>query len=73
MKTVVKGEMLILMPENAAEAAALARWRDGRDGQALELLPNTGPGATIRFRGPPAENEANGRHPPAGGEERPSA
>ncbi|HJZ59393.1 MAG TPA: hypothetical protein VKE74_30895, partial [Gemmataceae bacterium] len=49
MKTVFKGDRLILMPENAAEAAALARWRDGRDGHCLTLLPPSGPGATFQF------------------------
>jgi len=49
MKSVFKGDLLILMPENAAEAAALARWRDGRDGQCLTLLPPSGPGATLQF------------------------
>lgn len=49
MKMLVTGESLVLMPESAAEVAALARWRNGREGQAVELLPVTGPGATLRF------------------------
>jgi hypothetical protein len=58
MKTVFQGDRLILMPENGAEAAALARWRDGRDGYVLTLLPQAGPGATIQFvKSPDAAQE----------------
>lgn len=68
MKTIVKGDLLILMPENGAEAAALARWRDGRDGCQIELLPNTGPGATLRIVSLSETAEANSRCLPGNGE-----
>lgn len=56
MKTIIKGELLILAPDTKDEALALARWRDGRDGHPLELLPATGRGLTIRFLGSKPEN-----------------
>ena len=68
MRTIFQGDRLILMPENGAEATALARWRDGRDGQILTLLPPSGTGATIQFVKAQEAEEANGRRQPAGGE-----
>jgi predicted NAD-dependent protein-ADP-ribosyltransferase YbiA (DUF1768 family) len=55
MKTVVKGDILILVPDSTSEAAALAHWQHGREGQVLALESNSRHGVTIRFLGPRAE------------------
>lgn len=52
MRTIVKGDLLILAPDTASEVAALVRWRNGRDGHVLALQTNSNHGAALRFLGP---------------------
>jgi|GEM_PF-460600 len=55
MRVVLKGELLVLVPESAEDTTALAAWKEGRGGHVLALLENAGAGASIRFLGPRAE------------------
>lgn len=52
MKTIVKENLLILVPDSADEKAAIARWKTGREGHLLTLGQNSGAGTSIRFLGP---------------------
>jgi predicted NAD-dependent protein-ADP-ribosyltransferase YbiA (DUF1768 family) len=55
MRTELKGELLILVPETPAEESAVVAWKEGREGHVLALLANRGKGATVRFLGPHEE------------------
>jgi hypothetical protein len=55
MRTELKGELLILVPETADEVSAVAAWKEGREGHVLALLANRGKGAVVRFLGPREE------------------
>ena len=65
MKTIVKGDLLILIPDSADEKAALARWKNGRDGSVLATVTIAGSGTSIQFVAPVGGEPAGGE-PPAG-------
>lgn len=55
MKTILKNDLLILVPETTAESEAVSAWKSGRDGHVLAILANSGAGASVRFLGPREE------------------
>ncbi|TMJ03522.1 MAG: NADAR family protein [Alphaproteobacteria bacterium] len=55
MKTLLKPDGLVLIPETDDERAALARWKGARADFAFALADNSGPGAMLSALGPRAE------------------
>ena len=52
MKTLCKGELLILVPETPEEAAALAAWKQDRAGHVAAVVDRGGGGLCLRGLGP---------------------
>jgi hypothetical protein len=59
MKAIVTGDLLILVPDTADEKAALARWKNGRNGDALATVHTSGAGTSIQFIRPREEGPAD--------------
>lgn len=52
MRTLLRSDVLVLIPESPDDEAAIAAWRAGRDNHVLALLSDGGTGAAMKFLGP---------------------
>ena len=55
MRTILKSDVLVVIPESRGEIDAIASWKLGREGYVLSLNQNAGEGLVVKFLGPREE------------------